>query len=363
MEEKFDFSKKMGRKRLEKFALILHQMQQGINFRVSSRGWCYLCEQKGYIDKSQFDKVDSAVNRCRKMGLLPVDFVAEESARAFIGVEKPNIFTDKPTVKHTLQWLMKQVLQGDRYYTPDWWDGEEYYIQMLVEKIDLKELWTDICEEYHIPIANAKGWSSILQRAEYARRFKEAEEKGLKCVLLYCGDHDPDGLRISDTIRKNLFDVKSIFWSDQVEGYDPTNLEIHRFGLNYDFIIENGYTWIDNLITGSGAELAKVNAEGKIEAGLKVKGKNAGQKHQNFEMPYLQNYIKKFGVRKCEANAIVTTPTVARNLVREEIEKWLGPNSKERFADKRFAVKAEYEELLDETRLRGPIEEILGDEE
>lgn len=80
-------------------------------------------------------------------------------------------------------------------------------------------------------------------------------------------------------------------------------------------------------------------------------------------MPYLQNYIKKFGVRKCEANAIVTTPTVARNLVREEIEKWLGPNSKERFADKRFAVKAEYEELLDETRLRGPIEEILGDEE
>ncbi len=360
---KIDFNKKFSRKMLEHFALILTEIQSGINFRVSSRGWCYLCEQKGYIDKSQFDKVDSAVNRCRKMGLLPVDFVAEESARAFIGVEKPNIYTDKPNVKDTLKWILQNVIGGERYYTPDWWDGEEYYIQMLVEKIDLKELWTDICEEYHIPIANAKGWSSILQRAEYARRFKEAEDKGLKCVLLYCGDHDPDGLRISDTLRKNLFDVKNIFWSDQKEGYDPSNLEIHRFGLNYDFIIENNYTWIDNLVTGSGAELAKVGVDGKITAGLKVKGKHAGKEHQNFKLPYLQSYIKKYGVRKCEANAVVTTPRKAMDLVRNEIEKWLGPDSKERFASKRFAVKVEYEELLDETNLRGPIEQILGENE
>ena len=274
----FDFNKKFGKNMLEHFALILHQMNQQIGFKVSSRGWCYLMEQAGYIDKSQFDKVDSAVNRCRKMGLIPVDFVAEESSRAFVGVEKPNIETDKPEIKDTLKWILENVIDGSRYYTPDWWEGEEYYIQMLVEKIDLKEMWTDICSEYHIPIANAKGWSSILQRAEYARRFQEAEEKGLKCILLYAGDFDPDGLRISNQIKKNLYDIKNIFWSDQKKGYDPTNLTIHRFGLNYDFIVENNYTWIDNLITGSGGELAKVNEIGEIVAGLKVKGKNAGMK-------------------------------------------------------------------------------------
>jgi hypothetical protein len=361
-KETFDFNQKIGSKKLERFALIVHQISQKIGFRVSSRGWGYLMEQAGYIDKSQFDKVESAINRCRKIGLLPVDFVAEESARAFVGVEKPNIYTDKPEVKDTLKWILKNVIHGDRYYTPDWWEGEEYYIQMLVEKIDLKELWTDICNEYHIPIANAKGWSSILQRAEYARRFKEAEEKGLKCVLLYAGDHDPDGLRISDTLRKNLYDVKDIFWSDQKKGYDPSNLEIHRFGLNYDFIVENNYTWIDNLVTGSGNVLARVDEEGNIVPGLKTKGKNAGQEHQNFNMPYLQKYVKKYGVRKCEANAVVTTPRVAQKLVRDEIEKWLGPDSAERFASKRFAVEAEYAELLDETHLREPIERILGED-
>lgn len=362
MRELFDFSKKIGSKRLEDFALIVHRMSQQIGFKVSSRGWCYLMEQAGYIDKSQFDKVGDAINRCRKIGLLPVDFVAEESSRAFVGVEKPNIYTDKPEVKDTLKWILKNVIEGDRYYTPDWWEGEEYYIQMVVEKIDLKTLFEDVCREYHIPLANAKGWSSILQRAEYARRFKEAENKGLKCVLLYCGDHDPDGLRISDTLRKNLYDIRHIFWSDGLVGYDPSNLEIHRFGLNYDFIIENNYTWIDNLVTGSGAELARIDADGNIVAGLKVNGKHAGKEHQNFSLEYLQSYIKQFGVRKCEANAIVTTPQNAERLVRDEIERWLGPDSRDRFANKRFLVETEYQELLDETGLREPIEQILGED-
>lgn len=361
-KEHFDFSKTFGKRMLERFALVLTEMNNGIGFRVSARGWCYLMEQAGYIDKSQFDKVESAVNRCRKMGLLPVDFVADESARAFTGVEKPNDQTDKPEVKDTLKWILKQVLSGDHYYTPDWWEGEEYYIQMLVEKIDLKSLWTDVTEDYHIPIANAKGWSSILQRAEYARRFKEAEARGLNCVLLYCGDHDPDGLRISDTLRKNLYDVKDIFWSDSTTGYDPTNLIIKRFGLNYDFIIENGYTWIDNLITGSGSELARV-VNGKIVPGLiKRKGQQVDKEHQNFKLPYLQNYINQFGVRKCEANAVVTTPETAIQLVIDEIESWVGPDAKERFASKRFAVKAEYEELLDETRLREAIEQVTRED-
>jgi len=56
---------------------------------------------------------------------------------------------------------------------------------MLVEKIDLKSLFGPVCWDYHIPIATSKGWSSMLQRAEYARRFKQAENMGLKCVTGY----------------------------------------------------------------------------------------------------------------------------------------------------------------------------------
>jgi hypothetical protein len=336
METQFDFTKKFSKKKLKEFADILQNMSAQIGFKVSSRGWCYLMEQAGYINKNQFDKVDNAVNKCRKEGLIPVDFVAEEDARAFAGVHVP---TDGD-VDYTLDWMLRDVLNGSKYFTPDWWDGEDYYIQMLVEKIDLKTLFEPICLKYHIPVANSKGWSSILQRAEYARRFKEAEERGLKCVLLYCGDHDPDGLRISDAIRKNLEQIKDVEWSDGTVGYDPSNLEIKRFGLNYDFIIKNKYTWINNLITTNGLSLADAS-------------------HRNHKLPYVQGYLKKIGARKCEANAIVTTPDKARALVTEEIETWIGKGALKRFQKKRDVVALEYARLLEETGLKQPIQEFL----
>lgn len=332
----FDFSKRFTDAKLKEFADLIQQMADTIDFKVSARGWCYLMEQAGHINKGQFDKVDSAINRCRKEGLLPVDFVAEEDARAFAGVETPN----ESGVDYVLDWMLRNVLSGARYFTPDWWEGEQYYIQLLVEKIDLKTMWKDICGEYHIPVANAKGWSSILQRAEYARRFQEAEEKGLIPVLLYCGDHDPDGLRISDTLRKNLEQIANIRWADGTSGYDPTNLRIERFGLNYDFIMKNKFTWIDNLITGSDKNLNDIT-------------------HKNHKLPYVQEYLKKVGVRKCEANVLVTKPQKAEELIRNEIEKWVGTEAKERFRIKRDAADEEYAQLLKDSNLEEPIQEFL----
>lgn len=335
-----DFTQKITRGKLADFALELQRISRRIGFKVSARGWCYLLEQSRLINKDEFDKVECVINRCRRIGLLPVDFVAEEKAREFTGIEIP---TDG-SVKSVLKWMLRDVLTGHRYFTPDWWEGEDYYIQMVVEKIDLVTLFESVTSDYHIPLANTKGWSSILQRAEYARRFKEAEARGLQCVLLYCGDHDPDGLRISDTLRKNLEQVSSVEWENGDDGYDPKNLDIIRFGLNYDFITENRYTWIDNLITGSGKNLAS-------------------PLHPNYRLPYVQKYLREIGPRKCEANAIVTTPNEARNLCREAIENIVGVDARDRFAEKRARVKAQYEQLLKKTRLAAPIQRVIDSED
>ena len=232
---------------------------------------------------------------------------------------------------------------GDRpaeHYNLDWWEGETYYIQCVVEKIDLVTLFGPVCEEYHIPIANSKGWGSMLQRAEYARRFKEAEDRGMRCLLLYCGDHDPDGLRISEFIRNNLIDLMDVEWDDGQEGYDPSNLLIERFGLNYDFIIENNLTWIDNLITGSKKNLADPG-------------------HRNHRMPYVQEYLRDIGERKCEANAIVVMPRSAKQLMRDTIEKYIGDDALSRFEGKREAIREQFEDFLEDNNIREPIEKTL----
>lgn len=319
------------------FANELKEISEQIGFKVSARGWCYILEQEGLITKAEFSLIENLINNgCRRNGTLPIDFVAEEEARKFSGVEIP----DKASpIMHMKSWL-EGALEAEMYYIPNWWKEEEYYIQMVVEKIDLKTLFGPVCEEFHIPIATSKGWSSMLQRAEYARRFKEAEGLGLKCILLYCGDHDPDGGRISYFLRKNLFDLINIKWSDDEDGYNPINLEIERFGLNYDFIIANKLSWIDNLITASGNDLADSS-------------------HKNHHMPYVQEYLSKYGPRKCEANALVVKPEEGRELCKKTIEKYLGKDAEERFQKRRDEIVKIVNEFRHKTGLQESIEKAI----
>lgn len=135
---------------LVEFADMLQEMQSRIGYRYSSRGWCYLLEVEGTIDKSQFDRVQTLVNNCRKRGILPIDFTAEEEGRQFSGVITPNTNEPVDEMKEWVEYLLDTETFG---YNPDFWDGEEYYIQMLVEKIDLKTLFEPICKQYKIPIA------------------------------------------------------------------------------------------------------------------------------------------------------------------------------------------------------------------
>ena len=345
---RFDISGRMTKAKLNDFAEELKQLSSQIGFNLSSRGWCYQLETEGIITKAEFDKVENIINNCRRQGILPIDFVAEEESRQFSGVEEPN--TNTP-IEDMREWI-EAAMESERYYTPDWWDGEKYYIQMVVEKIDLKTLFRPVCKKYHIPIATSKGWSSMLMRAIYARRFKEAEEKGLQPVLLYCGDHDPDGLRISDFLRKNLRDLKDIEWEDGEEGYDPKDLKIDRFGIDYPFIEEHNLTWIDNLITGSGQDLANPS-------------------HKNHKMAYVQNYISNpddlgspfiqggFGVRKCEANAIVPMPKIAEEIVETAITKFTGKAAVKRFEAKRQKIKDEVRAFRDKVGLSEALREAL----
>lgn len=334
------FEEKATDANLRKFAEQIIELSEQIGFKVSARGWCYQLETARMINKDQFDRVEGVINKCRKKGILPIDFTAEEEGRQFSGVETKQ----EESPLEYLKGYIEAPLNCHRWYTPDWWDGEEYYIQMLVEKIDLKTLFEPVCSKYHIPIATSKGWSSMLQRATYAQRFKEAEDKGLKCVLLYAGDHDPDGLRISEFMKSNLVDIANVTWENGDKGYNPRNLIIQRFGLNYDFIQKHKLVWINNLITGKKTGINNL----------------ADPRHRNHKMPYVQAYIKKIGARKCEANAIVPMPKEARKLVEDAIISFVGKNAISRFDLKREKIKREMDRIRVKTGLEKTIKKAIS---
>ena len=263
--------------------------------------------------KSEFDNTQTLINDCRKSGMLPLDICLEDQARTFNNVEEVDDTTPEEEAAEWIDYVLNSA--WGQYNGVSFWDDQEYYIQMLVEKIDLVSLFTPICEEYRIPIANAKGWADISQRADMMHRFAEWERKGKTPVLLYCGDHDPAGLAIKNHLRNNLSDLS------EAVGWSPDNLIIDRFGLNYDFITANNLSWIDNLITGSGKDLAS-------------------PKHPDHKKPYAQDYLKQYGARKVEANTLVVRQEQGRQLCRNTVNKYIQQDA-----------PGQYEELMNVSRL------------
>lgn len=315
---------------LSAFCGDILQIQSTLDFKVSSRGWCYLLEGRGLLDKGSFDRAQELINDCRKSGLLPVDICADDAAREWRMVEQ----IDLPTTGGEAQRIVNTMNRWVENYLPfSFWDDKPVYIQMMVEKIDLRELFAPVCERYRVPIANGRGWSDINTRADMMQRFKRHEAAGRRCVLLYCGDHDPGGLAISDAIRQNLADMAAAV------GWRPDNLIIDRFGLNHDFIVANNLPWIDNLITSSGKSLGDL-------------------RHPDHYKPHVQSYLAKYGVRKVEANALVIIPQEGRKLCEDSILRWLGDSSApERFETKLAPARTELAQVLAELlRMNGGAE-------
>jgi hypothetical protein len=287
------------RKKVKTFCKLILQIKSRLDFGVGSRDYCYLLEEHS-LGKGDFDAAEKLITDCRKSGDLPLDVCAEDASRETIGIEE----IDKLDVPDKVDDLIERLLKSPDDYLPiSLWDDLDVYVEVVTEKLSLRNLFEPVCKTFHVPVTNFKGWTDFNSRAAIMRRFAYWHARGKKCVLLVCGDHDPGGLLISKTLRKNLNDLTvamqkvGINWSAV-----DANLIITRFGLNADFIDANDLTWIDNLETSSGLQLDD-------------------ESHEDHDKDYVQSYIKKFGVRKCEANALVVVPNIGRQLCRDAILK------------------------------------------
>ena len=298
------------------------EINSTLDFKVSARGWCYILEEHE-LEKGAFDVAEGRINECRKGGYLPLDICSEDDGRAADHLEK---IDDETPAEFAKSWVDYVRDDAHEQYTPiSFWDELPVYLQMTVEKIDLKSLFSANCKTYHLPLINISGWNDINSRVKMMRRFRYWEERGKRIVLLHCGDHDPGGLHISGFLRPNLEDLS------RAVGWSPENLEIERFGLNADFIRRHRLTWIDNLITGSGGNLAD-------------------PRHEDHNKPYVQDYIREFGVHKVEANALVVRPEAGRKLCLDTISKYLPASAvtdyEERLAAEQRRAQREIRKLL-----------------
>jgi hypothetical protein len=306
----------------------LLEIKPRVGFDPGPRGWCYIMEEHG-LSKGDFQAAQKLITKCRKDGLLPLDFCGDDDdARDFIGIES----LDDPDPMEDARTVMDYVDSADQKYSPlSFWTYQDYYVQMLVEKVGLRNLFEPVCRKYHVPLGNGRGSSSIWQRIKILKRFAEWGAEGKYCVLLYCGDHDPHGVRISRSLRTNLEELLPAFRREYPEhdDFDLRDVEVERFGLNADFIKEHNLSWTEGLITGSGLDL----------------GDPSHRKNGDHDV---QSYIAKFGPRKVEADALVTRPAAGRNLCEATILKYVHQDGIRQFEEDLRQKRQEMRQALDQ---------------
>lgn len=292
----------------------IEQLAAESGYRFGPRGWAYYAEGLGMITKGEFDRFEKLLTDMRKDGELDPDVIEPDASR--MATDVYDFEASDVTPEEQAQWAIEDISDNLRtwargYHEIGYWDDLDYYVEMIVEKKDLVQIFKSTADRYNIRITNGKGDTDIHTRLAILKRFRKHTNEGRRCVLLAIGDHDPKGLHIVEGLHRNIMscaNLKGLDW------YDP-EFEVVPIGLTEHQIDTLGLMKINNLETGGGKDLSD-------------------RRHPDHYKPYVQDYISRFGVWKCEANALVGNPREARGLLESAINRFI-PASHPRAVEER----------------------------
>jgi hypothetical protein len=308
----------------------IEQMSRDTGYKFGPRGWAYYAEGLGLITKGEFDRFEKLLTDMRKAGELDPDVIEPDASR--LATEVYDYEASRVSPERQAQWAVDDIGErlrqwAEAYHQHAYWEGCDYYVEMIVEKKDLLQIFRATADRYNIRITNGKGDTDIHSRLAMLKRFRDHTYDGRQCVLLAMGDHDPKGLQIVDSLRHTILSCTNLKGLD----WDYPEFEVVPIGLTEAQIDDLGLMRIPNLETGGGKDLSD-------------------PRHPDHDKPYVQDYIAQFGVWKCEANALVSNPRGAERMFEEAINRFIPAyhpaDAEERNEPGRESVKAEVARLM-----------------
>lgn len=281
----------------------IERLSADTGYRFGPRGWAYYAEGLGLITKGEFARFEKLLTDMRKDGELDPDVIEPDASRMATTVT--DFDASDETLEELAQYAVNEI--GERlsswasvFHEIGYWDGLDFYVEMIVEKKDLVQIFRTTADRYNIRITNGKGDTDIHTRLAMLKRFRDHSYAGRRCVLLAIGDHDPKGLSIVEGLSRTIMscaNLKGLDWPDP-------DFEVVNIGLTEQQIIDLDLMKIGNLETGGGRDLAD-------------------RSHPDHFKAYVQDYIANFGVWKCEANALVGHPRKAEDLLESAINDFI----------------------------------------
>jgi hypothetical protein len=160
----------------------------------TSRDLYYALEARGH--QYDYEEVARAVKKGRRAGYIDpsqiIDTSRSATTRVSEGWESPEDFVE-------------DMVQGiwNSYYE-NFWNNQDTYVEVWLEKASLESVFDNICREYNVRLEATRGdWSdSKIYRA--TQRLGEKLQDGEDVKILYFGDFNPSGYHAPVAVQTTM---------------------------------------------------------------------------------------------------------------------------------------------------------------
>lgn len=134
--------------------------------------------------------------------------------------------TRQPYIPYSASSIQEALNDLSSWFRIDRQQGQNNYIEILVEKDALSGVLKRITSKYHVRLLVNRGYTSVSAMYKSYQRLIERAQQGQSIVLLYIGDHDPSGL---DMVRDVTERLETFGVTAKIEHVALTQAQIKKF--------------------------------------------------------------------------------------------------------------------------------------
>ena len=216
-------------------------------YDMTLRQLYYQLVARGFIANSQksYKRVGEACTKARKAGWFALDLLVDRSRT--VGMSRATTFdvdvdAGEVEARDYIQSVPRWCITADR------WFGQAAHVSVWVEKEALAGVFDRPCRDLGVGLFACKGYSSLsalwqwlkgLERAHQAAKGEDLpaglyeEDVATEAVVLYFGDHDPDGWQIPRSLETQIQEILAH------HPLDVPPIRFERVALNMDQIREH----------------------------------------------------------------------------------------------------------------------------
>lgn len=225
-----------------------HSIAQEYDGNLTVRQLYYQLVARGFIPNSQesYKRVVSILTDARLAGVFPFEWLVDRTREARGG----NFTTNDVDVDEALVKTGDSLKNAPYWWIDrDRWFGQRTHVSVWVEKEALMGVFEKPCNDLGVAWFVLRGYSSLSALSQWLDNLQQAfkchdddgnctipyeeldEHEGFEeAVVLYFGDHDPDGWEIPRSAERNLEAIAN------VRGLDLPPIRFERVALNREQI-------------------------------------------------------------------------------------------------------------------------------